>query len=312
MPISLVAGGAGLIGSELCRQLLGAGHRVICADNLATAARANLDGLTGRAGFSFAACDVAGELEFGPLDNVFHLASPASPRHFAAMPEAIIAANSSGTANLIDLALARGARFLFASTSEVYGDPLEHPQREDYFGNVNPVGERACYDESKRFGEALTMTAVRRRGLDGRIVRIFNTYGPGMNPDDGRALIEFLRRALEGRPLPIHGDGRQTRSWCYVSDLAEGIARALERPRTRGRVYNLGNPDERSVLDLARAVLAATGSASSLEHLPLPPDDPVRRCPDISRARKELGWQPTVDLEEGLRRTLAWYRREFA
>lgn len=311
MPVSLVAGGAGLIGSQLCRRLLGSGHRVICADNLATATRANLDALGAEAGFTHVACDVTGELEFGPLDNVFHLASPASPRHFTQMPEAIIAANSRGTANLIGLALEHDARFLFASTSEVYGDPLEHPQREDYFGNVNPVGERACYDESKRFGEALTMTAVRRRGLNGRIVRIFNTYGPGMNPGDGRALIEFVRRAVEGRPLPIHGDGSQTRSWCFVSDLAEGIARAMERSGTRGRVYNLGNPDERSILDLARAVLAAAGSASPLEFLPMPPDDPVRRCPDISRARAELGWRPRVTLEDGLRRTLAWYRQEF-
>lgn len=311
MPISLVAGGAGLIGSQLCRRLLGAGHQVICADNLATATRANLDGLTAEPGFTYVTCDVTGKLEFGPIDNVYHLASPASPRHFTEMPEAIIAANSSGTDNLIDLALGRGARFLFASTSEVYGDPLEHPQREDYFGNVNPVGERACYDESKRFGEALTMTAVRRRGLDGRIVRIFNTYGPGMNPNDGRALIEFLRRAVAGRPLPIHGDGLQTRSWCFVTDLAEGIGRAMERPGTCGRVYNLGNPDERSVLDLARAVLAAAGSASPLEFRPMPPDDPVRRCPDISRARAELGWQPTVELEDGLLKTLAWYRQEF-
>ena len=311
MPISLVAGGAGLIGSRLCRRLLESGHRVICADNLATATQANLNGLSAEAGFEYVACDVTGEFEFGPVDNVFHLASPASPRHFSEIPEAIIAANSSGTANLIELALERGARFLFASTSEVYGDPLEHPQREDYFGNVNPVGERACYDESKRFGEALTMTAVRRRGLDGRIVRIFNTYGPGMNPNDGRALIEFLRRALEGRPLPIHGDGRQTRSWCYVEDLAEGIAQAMAVPGTCGRVYNLGNPDERSVLDLARAVLAATGSDSSLEFLPMPPDDPVRRCPDISRARAELGWEPRVELEDGLLKTLAWYRQEF-
>jgi nucleoside-diphosphate-sugar epimerase len=311
MPVSLVAGGAGLIGSRLCRKLLDDRHQVICADNLATATRANLDRLSVESGFSHVACDVTGALEFGPLDNVFHLASPASPRHFAEMPESIIAANSTGTANLIELALEHGARFLFASTSEVYGDPLEHPQREDYFGNVNPVGERACYDESKRFGEALTMTAVRRRGLDGRIVRIFNTYGPGMNPGDGRALIEFLRRAIEGRPLPIHGDGSQTRSWCFVGDLADGVARAMERSGTCGRVYNLGNPDERSVLDLANAVLAATGSDSPLEFLPMPPDDPVRRCPDISRARAELDWQPTVDLEDGLLKTLTWYRQEF-
>ena len=312
MPTSLVAGGAGLIGSQLCRTLLDAGHRVVCADNLATATRAAVDELSSRRGFRFVACDITGELEFGPLDNVFHLASPASPRHFRQMPEAIIAANSTGTANLIGLALGCGARFLFASTSEVYGDPLEHPQREDYFGNVNPVGERACYDESKRFGEALTMTAVRQRGLDGRIVRIFNTYGPGMNPEDGRALIEFLGRAVAGRPLPIHGDGRQTRSWCYVTDLAEGIARAMERPGTRGRVYNLGNPDERTVLDLARAVLRAADSESELEFLPMPPDDPARRCPDISRAREELGWEPVVDLADGLRRTLAWYRQVVA
>ncbi len=311
MPISFVAGGAGLIGAQLCRRLLDAGHEVVCADNLATAASANLIGLSREPGFAFAECDVTGELDFGPLDNVFHLASPASPRHFTQMPEAIIAANSTGTANLIDLALGRGARFLFASTSEVYGDPLEHPQREDYFGNVNPVGERACYDESKRFGEALTMTAVRRRGLDGRIVRIFNTYGPGMNPEDGRALIEFLRRAIAGEPLLIHGDGRQTRSWCYVGDLVEGIERAMEQSGTCGRVYNLGNPDERSVLDLARAVLAVTGSSSGLEFAPAPPDDPARRCPDISRARTELGWEPKVRLEEGLRRILAWYRQEF-
>ena len=311
MPISLVAGGAGLIGSQLCRRLLGAGHRVVCADNLATASAANLAELTADPDFTHLHCDITGDLEFGPLDNVFHLASPASPRHFTQMPEAIIAANSTGTANLIELALGHDARFLFASTSEVYGDPLEHPQREDYFGNVNPVGERACYDESKRFGEALTMNAVRRRGLDGRIVRIFNTYGPGMNPRDGRALIEFLRRALSGEPLRIHGDGRQTRSWCYVGDLVEGIARAMGRPGTRGRVYNLGNPDERSVLDLARAVLAVTGSTSRLEFAPAPPDDPSRRCPDITRARTELGWEPQVPLEEGLRRILAWYRQEF-
>ena len=308
MPRSLVAGGAGLIGSQLCQVLLERGHQVVCADNFETAPRTNLEHLLADPDFSFVDCDVTGKLGFTDLDGVFHLASPASPRHFELIPEKILAANSQGTANLIELALACRARFLYASTSEVYGDPLEHPQREDYFGNVNPVGPRSCYDESKRFGEALTMNAVRRRSLDARIVRIFNTYGPRMNPLDGRALIEFLRRALAGQPLIIHGDGTQTRSWCYVGDLAEGIARAMEKKQTAGRVYNLGNPDERSVLDLARAVLAATGSKSALEFAPTPPDDPRRRCPDIARARSELGFQPRVGLAEGLARTLAWYR----
>ena len=312
MPISLVAGGAGMVGTHLCEALLARGHQVICADNLVTARRTNLDSLISRAGFEYRDCDITERLEIDGLDYVFHLASPASPRHFVLIPNEIIAANSTGTENLIELALANDARFLLASTSEIYGDPLEHPQREDYNGNVDPLGLRSCYDESKRFAEMLTATAVRTAGLDGRIVRIFNTYGPHSNPDDGRALIEFLKRAVAGDPLIVHGDGQQTRSWCYVTDLVEGIARVAESTTARGRVYNLGNPDERTVLDMARAVLKVTGSNSAIEFAPAPPGDPARRCPDIGRARRELDWQPRVSLSEGLTQTLAWYHQAIA
>jgi len=302
----LVAGGAGFIGSHLCESLLNSGFDVIAVDNLITGRLHNLAGLLEHPRFTFLQHDITEPLDL-EVDAVFHLASPASPVGYRRYSIETHLVNSVGTLNLLELARRHGARFLFASTSEVYGDPEVHPQPETYHGNVNPVGPRSCYDESKRFGESLTMEFVRKYGLDARIVRIFNTYGPRTDPADGRVVPNFVLRALRGEPLVIYGDGRQTRSLCYVSDMVRGLRLAMERDGLAGEVINLGNPDERTVLELARLILELTDSPSTMTFAPPRPDDPVRRCPDIAKARRLLGWEPAVSLLDGLQLTIAYF-----
>ncbi|MGC8793831.1 MAG: UDP-glucuronic acid decarboxylase family protein [Bryobacteraceae bacterium] len=307
----LVTGAAGFIGSHMCDRLLEEGHEVIAVDNLSTGSRANLEHLQGRPGFRFILHDVCEPLEIEePLDGVLHLASPASPKDYLAHPIETLDVGSIGTRRMLELARRHGARFLLSSTSECYGDPLVHPQPESYWGNVNPVGPRSCYDEAKRFAEALTMAYRRVYGLRTSIARIFNTYGPRMKLDDGRVVPTFLDQALRGVPLTVYGDGSQTRSFCYVSDMIEGLWRLLLSGEP-GPI-NLGNPVELTVLEFARRILELTGSRSPIEFRPLPEDDPRRRQPDISKARELLGWEPRVSLEEGLKETIAWFRRRAA
>jgi dTDP-glucose 4,6-dehydratase len=303
----LVTGAAGFLGSHLCDQLLSRGHRVIGVDNHITGSPANLAHLSHHSGFQFIRHDVTTFIEIeGPLDGVLHFASPASPVDYLELPIQTLKVGSLGTHKALGLARAKGSRFLLASTSEVYGDPLVHPQPESYWGNVNPVGPRGVYDEAKRFAEAMTMAYHRYHGLETRIVRIFNTYGPRMRPNDGRVVSNFIVQALRGQPLTVYGDGSQTRSFCYVDDLIEGIVR-LFMEGTADPV-NIGNPVEFTVRQLAELVLRLTGSASRVVERPLPVDDPRVRQPDISRARQTLGWEPAVPLEEGLRRTIAYFR----
>ncbi len=303
----MVAGGAGFVGSHLCDLLLAAGHRVVAVDNLVTGRRENIAHLSGREDFDLIEQDIIRPFRFdGPLDFILDLASPASPVDFTRIPLEILLVGSYGVHHLLELAREKGAGFLLASTSEVYGDPLVHPQPEDYRGNVNPVGPRSVYDESKRYAEALTMAYHRHRGVDTRIIRIFNTYGPRMRLDDGRVVPALIDQALHGRPLTVFGDGSQTRSFCYVSDLVEGIRLAMVS--REHRPVNLGNPCEMSILEFARHIKKHTGSQSSIEHLPLPDDDPKVRRPDISRARESLGWEPRVSFEEGIKKTIDWFR----
>ena len=310
---AVVTGGAGFIGSHLCARLLDEGHRVACVDNLITGSRDNVAGLLHRTGFEFILHDVTEALPVSPdepVDLVFHLASPASPVGYMRNPLATALANSVGTRNALEVARQHGARFVVASTSEVYGDPLEHPQREEYWGNVNPNGIRSCYDEGKRFGEALTMIYVREYGVDARIVRIFNCYGPNSDPDDGRIVPNFITQALRGEPITVYGDGSQTRSLLYVSDLVDGLLRVAGDAGRAGRVYNLGNPEERTVLDFARTIRRLTSSSAEITFRDqIGEDDPRRRCPDITRARGELGWEPRIGTEDGLLRTIAWMRQ---
>jgi UDP-glucuronate decarboxylase len=313
---AVVTGGAGFIGSHLCARLLDDGCEVACVDNLLTGSLDNVASLLGRPGFQFVQSDVSEILPAtldAPTDLVFHLASPASPVGYMRNPLATALANSVGTRNLLELARRHRARFLVASTSEVYGDPLEHPQREEYWGNVNPNGIRSCYDEGKRFGEALTMIYVREYGVDARIVRIFNCYGPHSDPNDGRIVPNFITQALRGDPITVYGDGAQTRSFCYVSDLVDGLVRAIGDGGRAGRVYNVGNPEEYTVREFAETVKRLTGSRAAIDFgTQMPEDDPRRRCPDITRARDELGWEPRVGTEEGLGLTIEWMRRRLA
>lgn len=305
---AVVTGGAGFIGSHLCEALLLGGWRVTAVDNLLTGSQDNLAALDGRVDFDLVVHDVSEGLTVdGPVDAVLHLASAASPPDYLAHPIETLRTGSRGTEASLELAREQGARFLLASTSEVYGDPLVHPQVESYWGNVNPVGPRSVYDEAKRYAEALTMAYHRRFGVDTRIVRIFNTMGPRLRPADGRVVSNFLSQALDGLPLTVYGDGTQTRSFCYVDDLVRGIV-ALLGSEYVGPV-NLGNPDEFTVVQLAELVLEVTGSDSPLAFEDLPVDDPIRRRPDITLAREVLGWQPEVPLREGLTRTCGWYRR---
>ena len=303
MPTSVVTGGAGFLGSHLCDRLLADGHRVICVDNLDTGTLENIEHI--RSGdFVFLEHDMVRHLEIEEqVDEVFHLASPASPIDYLRLPLHTLKVGSYGTHNALGLAKKHRARFLLASTSEVYGDPQVHPQREDYWGHVNPIGPRGVYDEAKRYAEALTMAYHRQQGVDTHIVRIFNTYGPRMRPKDGRAIPTFLRQARDGAPLTVFGDGAQTRSFCFVTDLIEGLVRLIRSDEHSP--VNIGNPEEYTILQLAEAVRGATGSASEIVYEALPQDDPAVRQPDISRAREILGWEPTVGLADGLRMTIA-------
>src|SRR5947207_6441046 len=303
----LVTGAAGFIGSHLCEFLLAHGCDVIGMDNFITGSPDNLAEARRSRGFSFAEHNVTQNIEVdGPLDWILHFASPASPLDYLELPVQTLKVGALGTHNALGLSRAKHARLLLASTSEVYGDPLEHPQREDYWGNVNPVGPRGVYDEAKRFAEAMTMAYHRVHGVDTRIVRIFNTYGSRMRLTDGRAIPTFIRQALRNEPLTVYGDGSQTRSFTYVSDLVEGIWRLMHAPVNDP--VNLGNPREMTLLELAKHVLRATGSRSDIVFGPLPTDDPKVRQPDIGKARRVLGWEPIVEVEAGLARTVEWHR----
>jgi len=302
MPTSVVTGGAGFLGSHLCEELLSRGHRVICVDNLETGSLANIEHLRDGA-FVFAQHDMTMHVEIvEPVDFVYHLASPASPIDYLRLPLQTLKVGSYGTHNALGLAKAKRARFLLASTSEVYGDPQVHPQPETYWGHVNPIGPRGVYDEAKRYAEALTMAYHRQQGVDTAIVRIFNTYGPRMRPHDGRAIPQFISQALDEKPLTVYGDGQQTRSFCYVDDLVRGLILLAESGEHLP--VNIGNPGEYTILALAEAIIAATGSKSKIVHEALPVDDPQVRQPDITRARQLLNWAPEIELDEGLRRTL--------
>jgi len=308
MPTAVITGGAGFLGSHLCDALVADGLRVICVDNLETGSLQNVEHLRGDA-FAFVNHDVTGHLQIDePVDFVFHLASPASPIDYLRLPLQTLKVGSHGTHNALGLAKWKRARFLLASTSEVYGDPAIHPQPETYWGNVNPIGPRGVYDEAKRYAEALTMAYHRQQGVDTCIVRIFNTYGTRMRPHDGRAIPTFVRQALANEPLTVFGDGSQTRSFCYVDDLIRGLI-LLARSDEHLPV-NIGNPQELSLLDLAKTVVAVTGSKSEIVFEALPVDDPQVRQPDITRARQLLGWEPQVPLDEGLRRMLQANQRE--
>jgi len=303
----MVTGGAGFLGSHLCERLLQEGHEVICADNLITGTMDNIAPLLGQEGFRFLKQDVTEYLYLaGPLDYLLHFASPASPVDYLRLPIQTLKVGSLGTHKALGLAKAKGARFLLASTSEVYGDPQVHPQPEAYWGHVNPVGPRGVYDEAKRFAEAMTMAYHRYHGVDTRIVRIFNTYEPRMRPNDDRVVSNFLIQALAGKPLTVYGDGAQTRSFCYVSDLVEGLYRLLLSSEVEP--VNIGNPAEFTIRELVAAVERVVGRPLAVTYEPLPVDDPRVRQPDISRARDVLGWEPRVDLDTGLRETAAYFR----
>jgi len=305
----VVTGGAGFLGSHLCRELLDAGNEVIAIDNLITGTLDNVAELSARDGFSFVEHDVSNHIEVpGPVHAVLHFASPASPRDYLELPIQTLKVGALGTHNALGVAKAKGARFLLASTSEVYGDPLVHPQREDYWGHVNPVGPRGVYDEAKRFGEAITMAYHRTHGIDTRIVRIFNTFGPRMRLNDGRAIPAFMSQALTGAPITVFGDGSQTRSFQYISDLVEGLWRLMHAPVNDP--VNIGNPHEMTLLDLAKRIIQLTGARSEIVFRSLPVDDPKVRQPDIGRARALLGWEPQVDIDEGLRLTVDWFREK--
>jgi dTDP-glucose 4,6-dehydratase len=308
MPAAVVTGGAGFLGSHLCDHLIGKGFRVICVDNLDTGSLQNVEHLRGDE-FFFINHDLTQHLELNePVDFVYHLASPASPIDYARLPLQTLKVGSYGSHNALGLAKFKRARFLLASTSEVYGDPQVHPQPETYWGNVNPIGPRGVYDEAKRYAEAMAMAYHRQQGVDTCIARIFNTYGPRMRPNDGRAVPTFVRQALEGKPLTVFGDGTQTRSFCYVDDLIRGLVALAESGEHLP--VNIGNPDEFTLNELAESVVRITGSKSDIVHEALPVDDPQVRQPDITRARQLLGWEPEVELDEGLRRMLPSFGRE--
>jgi UDP-glucuronate decarboxylase len=305
----LVTGGAGFLGSHLCERLVADGHEVICLDNFFTGRRANLEALLDHPRFEVVRQDVAEPFTF-EVDEIYHLACPASPVHYQRNPVRTIRTSVEGTLHALDLARDVGARVLIASTSEVYGDPAVHPQREDYWGNVNPIGPRACYDEGKRCAEALAVAMSTQYGVEVRIARIFNTYGPRLHEDDGRVVSNFIAQALRGEPITVYGGGDQTRSFCYVSDLIEGFVRLMASPHGTDPV-NLGNPRETTVGELAEMVKRMTRSSAPIVHAPLPKDDPTRRKPDIGRARELLRWQPVTSLEKGLAATIDDFRTRF-
>ena len=310
----IVTGGAGFLGSHLCDKLVNQGHEVIALDNLITGNKNNIAHLENNSLFKFIEHDVVNGLPDDlKVDQIYHLASPASPnknnsQSYISHPFETMQVNSVGTGQLAEQASKMGAKFLFASTSEIYGDPKEHPQKEEYRGNVSTIGPRAIYDEAKRFGETIVSAYVRNKNLDGRIVRIFNTYGPRM-ADDGRVVIEFVKAALDNKPLPIFGTGVQTRSFCFVSDLIDGIIAAMEKGQ-KGEVYNLGSPNEFRILELAEKVKELTNSSSEFEYHQLPEDDPMQRCPDISKAKEQLGWEPQISLKEGLNQLIEYIKLE--
>lgn len=302
----LVTGGAGFVGGHLCEALVQAGHEVLCVDNLHTGRRANIEGLLGNSLFEFLRHDITERLVV-EVDAIYNLACPASPVHYQSNPIKTLKTNVLGMMNMLGLAKRVGARVLQASTSEVYGDPHEHPQRESYWGNVNPNGIRSCYDEGKRAAETLCFDYRRQHGVEIRVARIFNTYGPRMLPDDGRVVSNFICQALRGEPLTIYGDGAQTRSFCFVADLVRGLMALMDQDEFIGPV-NLGNPGEFTIKELAEKVIALNGGSGEIEYHPLPGDDPKRRRPDITVAKEKLGWEPQVSLAEGLKPTWAWYR----
>lgn len=304
---ALVTGGAGFLGSHLCDALLGDGYAVVAADNLLTGRLSNLEHLRNDSRFEFLQQDVCSPIQCGVVDYVFHFASPASPVDYAAHGIETLRVGSYGTFEVLELARRHGAKFMMASTSECYGDPLEHPQTETYWGHVNPIGPRSVYDEAKRFSEAVTMAYHRYHQVDTRILRIFNTYGPRMQINDGRVIPNFMWQALRGENLTVYGDGSQTRSFCYVSDEIDGIVR-LSRS-SEPEPVNIGNPTEFTILECAKKVIAVSGSASQIQFEPLPQDDPKQRRPDISKARRLLGWEPKVDLETGLKLSLEYFRK---
>lgn len=314
MQTVLVAGGAGFIGSHLCKKLLTQEYKVICVDNLVTGSKDNLKNLREDKNFTFLEKDITHPLgQDINADYIFHLASPASPnkkspRSYINHPLETLLANSLGTYNLLELAKKTSAKFLYVSSSEVYGDPAVSPQKENYFGNVNPNGVRSVYDEGKRFGEAITMNYVREYGLDARIIRIFNTYGPMMQPDDGRVVSNFITQAISGQPLTVYGSGQQTRSFCFVDDMVDGLILAMFSDKTKGEVLNLGNPDERKILEFASLIKKLTGSASEIVFEDLPTDDPKERKPDIAKAKELIGWQPKVSIEQGLEKTVQYFK----
>jgi dTDP-glucose 4,6-dehydratase len=310
MKTVLITGAAGFIGSHLCDRFLSEGFEVIGMDNFLTGSPDNIAHLFADPRFQFVQYNVTNYVYVrGTIDLVLHFACPASPVDYMNFPIQTMKVDSLGTLHTIGLAKAKNARYIFASTSEVYGDPAVHPQREDYWGYVNPVGPRSIYDEAKRFSEAMTMAYHREHGIDARIIRIFNTFGPRMRVNDGRVVPNFILQSMKNEPLTIYGDGSQTRSFCYVSDLVEGVFRAAVHENLSGQVLNLGNPTEVTILDLARRIKALLGSGSEIIFRPLPTDDPRQRCPDIGKAREVLGWNPAVDLERGLKETIAHFSR---
>jgi dTDP-glucose 4,6-dehydratase len=311
MSRAVITGGAGFLGSHLCERLLAEGHEVVCVDNLVTGRTDNIAHLMERSDFQFVRHDVSRPFEIeGPVDYVLHFASPASPIDYLELPIQTLKVGSLGTHNTLGLAKVKKARYLLASTSEVYGDPLEHPQKESYWGNVNPVGPRGVYDEAKRFAEAMAMAYHRAHGLEVRIVRIFNTYGPRMRLRDGRVVPAFIQQALTGEPMTVFGQGKQTRSFCYVDDLVEGIWRLLQSDLEEP--CNIGNPHEMTILEFAETIRDAVGSRSEILYKPLPVDDPQTRQPDITRARTVLGWEPKVPLAQGLESTIRYFKQALA
>lgn len=321
MQTVLVTGGAGFIGSHLCKNLLINNYKVICVDNLLTGDKKNIKGFLPNPNFEFIEHDIIKPIlpslisRLSPLTSIFHLASPASPnknspRSYINYPIETLLVNSAGTYNLLELSRRFNSKFLFASSSEVYGDPAVYPQKEDYFGNVNPNGVRSVYDEAKRFGEAITFGYIRKYNLDARVVRIFNTYGPVMQADDGRVVSNFINQAIVNLPITVYGDGTQTRSLCYVDDMVEGIRLAMFSSDTKAEVFNLGNPDERTILSIAKLIKNMVSSQSEIIFEDLPEDDPKVRKPDITRAKRILGWEPKVSLEEGLRKTIDYFKKE--
>ncbi|MCL5435398.1 MAG: SDR family oxidoreductase [Patescibacteria group bacterium] len=314
MQTVLVAGGAGFIGSHLCKKLLSEKYKVICVDNLITGNKNNLNDILNNENFTFLEKDITKNFqEDSKLDYIFHLASPASPnkkspRSYINHPLETLLANSLGTYNLLELAKETSAKFLYASSSEIYGDPKISPQKEDYYGNVNPNGVRSVYDEGKRFGEAITASYVRKGSLDARIIRIFNTYGPFMQADDGRVVSNFINQAILNKPITVYGDGAQTRSFCYVDDMVEGLMLAMFSDKTKGEVINLGSPNERKISELATIIKAITNSRSDIVFEDLPEDDPKVRKPDISKAEKLIGWRPKINIEQGIRNTVEYFK----